>query len=465
MAYPDNIDVFEEKLNKNPTGNNYVIEEQLPISAGVYDGPLRHDNINNDTVRVYTGSRFTGERVMNFTISIPDSTPWRRLIRIYTAAAEVYVTYETPGDTVEADDINVLQDAVTVTQTEINRYKGANDALVANTRTRLAAVESGKAEKTYVDTQLVAKADKSNTYTKTETDARIQSVVAAAPEALDTLKEIADALNNDPDFAGTMTTQLAGKVEKEAGKGLSANDYTTVEKTKLAGVAAAANHYVHPTNHPPSIITQDAGNRFVTDAEKVAWSAKETPSGAQAKADAVAGDLSDHEADNVRHITAVERTSWNAKASTAAATVSTAGLMSAADKSKLDGVAAGAQVNTVTSVAGRTGAVVVGKSDVGLSNVENYGLASQAEAESGTSGAKYMTPQRTMQAIQSQLASVGAGDMSKLIYDTNNSGIVDAAESVPWTGVSNKPATYPPSIHSHNYMPSGPLTWGQLKGV
>ena len=32
--------------------------------------------------------------------------------------------------------------------------------------------------------------------------------------------------------------------------------------------------YTHPANHPPSIITQDANNRFVTDAEKATWNAK-----------------------------------------------------------------------------------------------------------------------------------------------------------------------------------------------
>ena len=41
---------------------------------------------------------------------------------------------------------------------------------------------------------------------------KIQTVVGTAPEALDTLKELADALGNDADFAGTMTTQLASKV-------------------------------------------------------------------------------------------------------------------------------------------------------------------------------------------------------------------------------------------------------------
>lgn len=54
-----------------------------------------------------------------------------------------------------------------------------------------------------------------------------------------------------------------------------------------------------------------------------------------------------------------------------AATGSAAGVLPAADKTKLDGIASGAQVNSVTSVAGRTGAVTLTKSDVGLANVDN----------------------------------------------------------------------------------------------
>ena len=51
------------------------------------------------------------------------------------------------------------------------------------------------------------------------------------------------------------------------------------------------------------------------------------------------------------------------------------GLMSKEDKVKLNGVEAGAQVNDVTSVAGRIGAVVLTKSDVGLGNVTNESKA------------------------------------------------------------------------------------------
>lgn len=46
----------------------------------------------------------------------------------------------------------------------------------------------------------------------------------------------------------TFLTKLKGLfVTKESGKGLSTNDYTTTEKSKLAGIAAGANNYSLPT--------------------------------------------------------------------------------------------------------------------------------------------------------------------------------------------------------------------------
>ncbi|WP_025707303.1 hypothetical protein, partial [Paenibacillus graminis] len=63
----------------------------------------------------------------------------------------------------------------------------------------------------------------------------------------------------------------------------------------------------------------------------------------------------------------------------------------------------------VSSVAGKTGAVTLAASDVGLGSVGNYGIATQAEAEAGTSAVKYMTPQRTNQAIAAQTAVIDGG--------------------------------------------------------
>jgi hypothetical protein len=76
----------------------------------------------------------------------------------------------------------------------------------------------------------------------------IAEVVAEAPEDFDTLKEISDWISHHEDSAAAMnsaiqanTTAIAGKVDKVSGKGLSTNDYTTEEKTKLAGISANAS--------------------------------------------------------------------------------------------------------------------------------------------------------------------------------------------------------------------------------
>lgn len=87
--------------------------------------------------------------------------------------------------------------------------------------------------------------DLSNYYTKPQTDAKITEkvaeIVADAPEDFDTLKEMSDWIDSHEESAAAMnsaiqqnTTAIAGKVDKVAGKGLSTEDYTTAEKTKLA---------------------------------------------------------------------------------------------------------------------------------------------------------------------------------------------------------------------------------------
>ena len=73
------------------------------------------------------------------------------------------------------------------------------------------------------------KTDLSNYYNKQEVDAAIANAGGHAADAY-TKAEVDGFLNN--------------KVNKEAGKGLSANDYTTAEKDKLAGVEAQANKTV-----------------------------------------------------------------------------------------------------------------------------------------------------------------------------------------------------------------------------
>ena len=77
-----------------------------------------------------------------------------------------------------------------------------------------------------------------------------------------------------------------------------------------------------------------------------------------------------------------------------------------AEKNKLTGIEEGAQVNAVTTVAGRTGAVVLAKADVGLGSVQNYAIASKTQAESGTENNLYMTPLRTKELITNVIGDI-----------------------------------------------------------
>ncbi|MEK4849744.1 hypothetical protein NST04_07735 [Paenibacillus sp. FSL H7-0756] len=90
------------------------------------------------------------------------------------------------------------------------------------------------------------------------------AVKAVQDHAADTVKHITAAERtawNGKASTATATNSVAGLM-------------AAADKSKLDSVAQGANNYVHPSTHSPSIITQDASNRFVTDAEKTAWNGK-----------------------------------------------------------------------------------------------------------------------------------------------------------------------------------------------
>lgn len=101
-------------------------------------------------------------------------------------------------------------------------------------------------------------------------------------------------------------------VEQEDGKGLSANDYTDAEKTKLAGIEVHANYYKHPTGAGYSHIPVGGSSGQI-----LRWSAAGTAAWGEDK-----------------------DTTYTA------ATTTTDGLMSAADKTKLNGITTGANKYT-----------------------------------------------------------------------------------------------------------------------
>lgn len=141
---------------------------------------------------------------------------------------------------------------------------------------------------------------------------------SAIPTKVSQLQNDENYLKEHQDISGLATkTELEGKVDKELGKGLSEANYTETEKQKLSGIADNANNYVHPTT---------SGNKHIPAGGSSGQILKWSEAG-----------------------TAV----WGAEKSYSEATTGAAGLMSAADKTKLDGLknyvlpAAGASIGGV----------------------------------------------------------------------------------------------------------------------
>lgn len=74
-------------------------------------------------------------------------------------------------------------------------------------------------------------------------------------------------------------TQIAGwnnKAEKTPASPAADGLMSAADKSKLNGIAAGANNYVHPGSHPATMITEDVTHRFATDAEKAKWNLEYT---------------------------------------------------------------------------------------------------------------------------------------------------------------------------------------------
>ena len=129
----------------------------------------------------------------------------------------------------------------------------------------------------------------------------------------------------------------------------SLKGYMTPElKKKLDGIATGANNYVHPANHPATMITQDATHRFVTDTEK---------------------------------------TTWNGKASTAVVSTTANGLAPKRDGNASHFLAGDGTWKTVSSVANATTASKLGTSTVGSATKPVYinnGVASAVSVDLST---------------------------------------------------------------------------------
>ena len=156
------------------------------------------------------------------------------------------------------DDVYDAKGAAAQALTDAKAYADGKDAAIAAAQSAAdAAQDDVDALTTDVQANTSAIATLNGTgagsVQKQVADA-VAQIVAEAPEAYDTLKEISDwisshsgdasemnsAIQQNTADIGELETAVAGKVDKVSGKQLSTNDYTTTEKNKLSGIEAGA---------------------------------------------------------------------------------------------------------------------------------------------------------------------------------------------------------------------------------
>lgn len=188
--------------------------------------------------------------------------------------------------------------------------------------------------------------------------AAIDALIDGAPATYDTLKEISDWIATHQSEYEALIAAIAGKVDKVEGKGLSTEDYTTAEKTKLAGIEAGANNYTLPTATANALGGIKVGANLAIDSTTGVLS----------------GDYS-------------------------AASSSAAGLMSAADKTKLDGIEAGATAITVDSAI----------SSSSTNPVENQAIYTALAGKVDTEAGKGLSSNDYTDTEKTKLAGIEAG--------------------------------------------------------
>lgn len=212
-----------------------------------------------------------------------------------------------------------------------------NNGLMSSTdKTKLDGIATG-ANKTVVDSAL--NSTSTNPVQNKVINAAIESVntklnnlIQDAPEAYDTLKEIGDYISTHKDEYSALLAITNNKVDKVSGKGLSTNDYTTTEKNKLAGIASGAE------------VNQNAFAVIVVGDDSITAGQKSD------SIEFVAGSNVTITPDTEEGTITISATNTTYSA----ATQSKAGLMSAADKTKLDGIATGANNYTHPAYTART---------------------------------------------------------------------------------------------------------------
>lgn len=272
-----------------------------------------------------------------------------------------------------------------------------------------------------------------NEYTNT----KISELVDGAPEAMDTLKELADAIAQNSDIMSALQSAIGNKANEAelSGHISDTNNPHTVTKEQLGlenvdntsdidkpistAIQEALNDKA-PTNHASSATTYGMGNASNYGHLKLSDSTTSTSSTSS-------GIAATPKAVKMSYDKAVS--AYNL-ADTKLGKDFVSGGYTGIDEvtARLNGIEEGAEVNTVTSVAGMTGDVTLTKENVGLSDVENVSTNEQTPTFTEASTRANITSGETLSTL--------FGKIKKLFTDLKT-----VAFTGSYTDLSNKPTS------------------------
>ena len=89
---------------------------------------------------------------------------------------------------------------------------------------------------------------------KAYTDQKVADLVGTAPETMDTLQEVADAIEAHQDVTDALNSAIGNKVDKVSGKGLSTNDLTNTLKSNYDTAYTHSQSTHAPSNAERNIV-------------------------------------------------------------------------------------------------------------------------------------------------------------------------------------------------------------------
>ena len=181
-------------------------------------------------------------------------TPTNRWAEVYLSNASVYID----NNTLSSNGTELLWNGEVIQTGSIDITSiSANVATEEYVTTAIATATTGLATELYVDDEL------SNSLalyaSLTYVDGRFTDLLGAAPEALDTLKELSDALGGDANFAATVTTQLTTKANSAdlATIATSGNYNDLLNKPTIPTVPTTVSSF---TNDAGYLVTADVAS-------------------------------------------------------------------------------------------------------------------------------------------------------------------------------------------------------------